>query len=68
MTRPAAIVKFFSSKKIFLAAGSILRPGSGVDVAVSGQFLQEECHWILSPPPHRTLRLTVDTSNIKNGE
>ena len=34
----------------------------------AGQFLQEECHWVISPPPHRMLRLTVDTSNIRNGE
>ena len=53
----------------FNVEGSLIRPGEHVQpVPRAGQFLQEECHWVISPPPHRMLRLTVDTSNIRNGE
>ena len=33
-----------------------------------GQYIHAECEWIISPPPHTSLSLVVDTSSIKNGK
>ena len=36
---------------------------------VEGTVLwHEECSWTVSPPPHRLLKLTVNTEQIRNGE
>lgn len=31
-------------------------------------LIYEECEWRISPPPHKILRLKIDTSEISSGK
>lgn len=45
------------------------KAGTSVQETSSGSVQHHEmCSWVISPPPHRMLKLTVDTQQIRNGE
>lgn len=51
------------------SSGSIIRPGNeSVDGMRPGSewLVDDQCEWIISPPPATQLKIIIDTSSIKN--
>ena len=60
---------------MWLVAGLISRPdaptllpGPGPGQHSAPVVVQEECEWVVSPPPSSALAIVVDTSAVTNGQ